>query len=699
MPIAEIWYHDKAEFKYFLTRIVSSHWSESLTMKNLMSRIHLPKFLEDVRLRYVAGIMMILALLDVAVAAFINLWMALLLLLFLIGLIAAIFYALETITTNTNKYISDLSYRIKRGEQEALVKMPVGILIYNDELNIEWANPYLQQYFGDSDLLGQPLASVDPELAELVSSKQDSDELQTIKWGDHEFEMIIQKTIGVVYLMDITRYAQIEEKAEGERVAIGQIFLDNYDEITQTLDDQTTTNLNSYVTNELSDWASQFGIYVKRIANDRFFMLAYVKSLKAIEADKFKILDVIREETSKQNYPLTLSVGIAYGESDLASLADTSQSNLDLALGRGGDQVVVRAKGKEARFFGGKTNPMEKRTRVRARMISQALQELFKQTDKIFVVGHQHPDMDSVGAAMGIRRIAQMNGKDCAIVIDPDQLHSDVERLMGKVGQDPEIANAIVTPEAALSQATSQSLLIMVDHSKPGMTGAPELYDRLAARTVIIDHHRRGEEFPENPMLVYIEPYASSTCELITEMFEYQPTGATSLNKLEATAMLAGITVDTKSFSLRTGTRTFDAASYLRSMGADALLAQNLLKENVDSYIEKNHLIDGVEMINENMALCMGEDDKPYDPVIAAQAADTLLSLSGIDASFVVTRRPDGDVGISARSLGDINVQVIMEKLGGGGHLSNAATQIKGKSVKEVHTQLLDAIKQAEAEE
>ena len=393
---------------------------------------------------------------------------------------------------------------------------------------------------------------------------------------------------------------------------------------------------------------------------------------------------------------MTLSLGIAYGDEDLAQLAVTSQSNLDLALGRGGDQVVVRAKGHEARFYGGKTNPMEKRTRVRARMVAQALQELFKQTDKVFVVGHKRPDMDAVGASMGIRRIAQMNGKECYIVIDPDHLHSDVERLMGQVGQDPEVANAIVTPEAALSQATDQSLLILVDHSKPSISAAPDLYKRLAARTVIIDHHRRGEEFPDNPMLVYIEPYASSTCELIAEMFEYQPTNVPSLDKLEATAMLAGITVDTKSFSLRTGTRTFDAASYLRSMGADGMLAQNLLKENIDSFIQRNHLIDTIEMIAPNMALCTGEEDKRYDPVIAAQAADTMLSLNGVDASFVITKRPSGDVGISARSTGDVNVQVIMEAMGGGGHLSNAATQIKGKTIAEVRTDLLAQIKKAD---
>ncbi|MCX2455848.1 DHH family phosphoesterase [Lacticaseibacillus nasuensis] len=668
-------------------------------MKKLFAKINLPAFLEDVRLRYAAGAMVLLAVVLIVFASFVSPWLGLIMLVTLIVLIGATFFALATITANTNKYISNLAYRIKRGEQEALIKMPVGILIYDDQMNVEWTNPYLAQYFTDADILGRPLSEVDPELSELVAAHQDSTETHSITWGEHEFDMIIQQSIGVVYLMDITRYAEIEARAESERIAIGQVFLDNYDEITQTLNDQTITNLNSYVTNTLSDWARDFGMYIRRISNDRFILIAYVKALRQVEADKFKILDVIREETSKQNYPLTLSVGIAYGDPDLSKIAATSQSNLDLALGRGGDQVVVRAKDEQAKFFGGKTNPMEKRTRVRARMISQAMQELFKQTDKIFVVGHKRPDMDAVGAALGIRRIAQMNGKDCYVVIDPANLHSDVERLMSKVGQDPEIANAILTPDAAQSQATDRSLLVMVDHSKASMTSAPALYQALASRVVIIDHHRRGEEFPENPMLVYIEPYASSTCELITEMLEYQPSNAASVDKLEATAMLAGITVDTKSFSLRTGTRTFDAASYLRSVGADGLLAQNLLKESVDNYIQKNHLIDTVEMISQNMALCIGEADKTYDPVIAAQAADTLLTLSGIDASFVISRRSDGKVGISARSLGDINVQVIMEKLGGGGHLSNAATQVEGKSIAEVKDMLLTAIDDTAEEE
>ena len=665
-------------------------------MKKLFSKDHLPAFLQNDRLRLTAIGLVVLAMFGVILAFFINFILGIFLLVLFAALVGTVFYALETGTKNTNKYISDLSYRIKRGEQEALIKMPIGILLYSEENEIEWTNPYLQEYLGKKEVLGEPIATIDPELAKLIAENEATNEPKTVRWGDNQFEIIIQEDIRVVYLLDITRYAKIEERYNEEQLAIGQIFLDNYDEITQTMTDKSISNLNNYVTNELSNWARHYGMFLKRVDDDHFFLLTYAKALKEIEADNFKILDRIRDRTSKQNYPLTLSVGIANGDTDLAKLATVSQSNLDLALGRGGDQVVVKAENGQARFYGGKTNPMEKRTRVRARMISQALQEVMNQVDQVFVMGHAQPDMDSLGACLGIRRIAAMNGKKCSIVVNQEHVHTDIQRLLAQLQADPEIGPDILTPDQAPELATNHSLLVMVDHSKPSISTSPILYHRLANRTIIIDHHRRGEEFPENPMLVYIEPYASSTCELITEMFEYQPKETEAINKLEATAMLAGITVDTKSFSLRTGTRTFDAASYLRSVGADAVMVQRLLKENVDNYIQKNHLIESIEFIRPNMALCLGEEDETYDPVIAAQAADTLLSLSGIDASFVITRRPGGDIGISARSLGEVNVQVIMEQLGGGGHLSNAATQLQDSTVAAARDQLEQVITKIE---
>ncbi|MBA1393911.1 hypothetical protein EQ500_08545, partial [Lactobacillus sp. XV13L] len=263
--------------------------------------------------------------------------------------------------------------------------------------------------------------------------------------------------------------------------------------------------------------------FIKRVSEDQFIIIAYARSLIQVEKDNFAILDKIRQDTSKKNYPLTLSVGFAYGRDDLSELAREAQKNLDLALGRGGDQAVVRMGDERARFYGGNTNPMEKRTRVRARMISQALRELFNQVDDIYVMGHQNPDMDSLGACLGIHRIAQMNNKKCHIVVEQKNLHTDIARLLNLITQNQELKTDLIAPAAALEQATAHSMLIMVDTSKPSISVSSQLCQKLAEHLVIIDHHRRGEEFPPNPILVYIEPYASSASELITEMVEYQP--------------------------------------------------------------------------------------------------------------------------------------------------------------------------------
>ncbi|MTV81446.1 DHH family phosphoesterase [Secundilactobacillus folii] len=661
-------------------------------MKRFFSRDNLPEFLSNRRLRGIALFMIALSVAGIVLAFLFSWILGVLALAAVVTSLVFAFNTMNEISSDMNRYIADLSFRINRGEQEALIDMPVGVLIFGANDVIEWVNPYLQQYFGDQTVLSQRLDDVDAELEQLINAHADDEKPTTVTWKDRQFSFLVQKDFRSVYLMEVTHFTQIEQRYENERIAIGQVFLDNYDEITQSMTDQDISNLRNYVTNELSVWAQHFGMYLKHLDDDHFLVFMYAKAMKAVEEDKFSILDTIRESTSKQNFPLTLSIGIAYGGPDLTRLADQAQSNLDLALGRGGDQVVVRAQDEEARFYGGKTNPMEKRTRVRARMISQALQELMNQSDAIFVQGHQQPDMDSIGACLGIRRIAQMNQKKCYIVLDQDNLHSDVQRLLDSLRDYPEIYEAIITPEEAMNKVTDQSLLVMVDHSKPSLSMSPDLYERLENRVMIIDHHRRGEEFPENPMLVYIEPYASSTCELITEMFEYQSQESEPINKIEATAMLTGIFIDTKSFSLRTGSRTFDAASYLRSAGADSVQMQQFMKENVDSYLQRNHLIELVTFVNQDMAVIAGEEDETYDSVTAAQAADDLLNMSGVDASFVITKREDGRIGVSARSMGEINVQVIMEKMGGGGHLSSGATQVADSTVAEVKDQLVNIL-------
>lgn len=664
-------------------------------MKGFLRKLELPEFVKDTRLTASLIIVLVLSLLGAIIGMLISpLFGLAMVLLFILTVIFAV-YGIYVLAGNTNNYAANLSYRIKRGEQEAMIKMPLGIMLYDKDRQIQWINPYLQMYLHDKDIIGSSISSVDKELAKYIDDaiKSNSKQNKIIKWGDRKFEMVVQDDLGVVYLLDITRYANIEEKYKQERLAIGLIFIDNYDELSQAMGDQNLTNMSSYVQTTLSKYAGQFNSYLKRIDEDHFILLTHMHDLAKMEDNKFSILDKVRTESSRKNMPLTLSIGIAFGSESLNEIADQAQSNLDLALGRGGDQVVVKQSGHEARFYGGKSNPMEKRTRVRARMVSQALVELFKGVDHVFVQGHRNPDLDAIGSAIGIVKIARIHGVKASVVLDVDHVNYDVGRLIAKMQAAGIDKDVFISPKDALEAATDESLLVLTDHSKYSITYDPELYKRLKNRLIIIDHHRRGEEFPENPMLVYIEPYASSTCELVTEMIEYQPQGGEGvLTDLEASAMLAGITVDSKEFSLRTGTRTFDAASYLRSIGADTQVVSELLKENIDNYLQRSHLVSTIDMIEPNMALLMGEDNKIYDPIITAQVADTALSLEHVDASFALTRRSKDVIGISARSMGNVNVQVIMEKLGGGGHLSNAATQIKGVTVEEAKDKLLAAI-------
>lgn len=664
-------------------------------MKGFLRKLELPEFVKDTRLTASLIIVLVLSLLGAIIGTLISPLFGLAMVLLFILTIIFVMYGIYVLAGNTNNYAANLSYRIKRGEQEAMIKMPLGIMLYDKDRQIQWINPYLQMYLHGKDIIGSSISSVDKELAKYVDDaiKSNSNQNKIIKWGDRKFEMVVQDDLGVVYLLDITRYANIEEKYKQERLAIGLIFIDNYDELSQSMSDQNLTNMSSYVQNALSNYAGQFNSYLKRIDEDHFILLTHMHDLAKMEEDKFSILDKVRTESSRKNMPLTLSIGIAFGSESLNEIADQAQSNLDLALGRGGDQVVVKQSGHEAHFYGGKSNPMEKRTRVRARMVSQALVELFKGVDHVFVQGHRNPDLDAIGSAIGIVKIARIHGVKASVVLDVDHVNYDVGRLIAKMQAAGIDKDVFISPKDALEEATDESLLVLTDHSKYSITYDPELYDRLKNRLIIIDHHRRGEEFPENPMLVYIEPYASSTCELVTEMIEYQPQGGEGvLTDLEASAMLAGITVDSKEFSLRTGTRTFDAASYLRSIGADTQVVSELLKENIDNYLQRSHLVSTIDMIEPDMALLMGEENKIYDPIITAQAADTALSLEHVDASFALTRRSKDAVGISARSMGNVNVQVIMEKLGGGGHLSNAATQLKGITIEEAKVKLLGAI-------
>ena len=587
------------------------------------------------------------------------------------------------------EYIATLSYRVKKVGEEALMEMPIGIILINDDYYIEWANPFISSCFSEDKLIGRSLYDVAESLVPLIKQEVETD---VITMYDRTFRVILKREEKLLYFLDITEQAVMERLYEEERTVIALIYLDNYDDVTQGIDDATRSNLNNSVTAILNKWAQDNGVFLKRISSDRLVAVFNEQILHELEKGKFTILDEVRDETAKQNIALTLSIGVGSGVSSLPELGALAQSSLDLALGRGGDQVAIKQQNGKVKFFGGKSNPVEKRTRVRARVISHALKELVIESEKVFIMGHKSPDMDAIGASIGILKVVQANDREGYIVVDLQDIDMGVSRLMDEIRKNEGLFSRFISPEQAMEIATDDSLLVIVDTHKPSMVIEERLLDKID-HVVVIDHHRRGEEFINHPLLVYMEPYASSTAELVTELLEYQPKKG-KIEMLEATALLAGIIVDTKSFTLRTGSRTFDAASYLRSRGADTVLVQKFLKEDLQTYIQRAKLIENVTYAHDGLAIAKGNENETYHQVFIAQAADTLLTMEGIKASFVISRRSENVIGISARSLGETNVQIIMEILGGGGHLTNAATQLTGVSVDEAEQQLAMAIEE-----
>lgn len=647
----------------------------------------MPSYLEKRSIRYpIFGLMGITVVL-LGILAYYNWLFA------LIGLFLAIlpfYYLFQLIQKHrkeTEEYISTLSYRVKKVGEEALMEMPIGIMLINDDYYIEWTNPFLASCFDEDTLVGRSLYDVADSLVPLIKQEV---ETEIITLHDRKFRVIHKPEERLLYFFDVTEQTEIEKMYQEERTVIAIIFLDNYDELTQGMDDQTKSSLNSLVTQILNKWAQDNGVFLKRVSSERFIAVFNEHILQLLEKGKFTILDDVRETTSKQNVPLTLSVGVGTGVSSLPELGSLAQSSLDLALGRGGDQVAIKQTNGKVKFFGGKTNPVEKRTRVRARVISHALKELISESDKVIIMGHKSPDMDAIGAAIGIQKVARLNQREGYVVVNFNELDTGVRRMMKEIEKNEELFSKFITPEQAMEIATDDTLLVVVDTHKPSMVIEEKLLHKIE-HVVVIDHHRRAEEFIHNPLLVYMEPYASSTAELVTELLEYQPKNG-RIEMLEATALLAGIIVDTKSFSLRTGSRTFDAASYLRGQGADTVLVQKFLKEDVDTYIKRAKLIETVQFYKEGIAIAKGQPDQIFDQVLIAQTADTLLTMDGVVASFVISNRSENMIGVSARSLGDINVQVIMENLEGGGHLTNAATQLHDATLDDVEVRLKEAI-------
>lgn len=588
-----------------------------------------------------------------------------------------------------NVYLSTIMFRVNKAGQDVTTDLPLGIIVYDDHRNVEWHNSFVSNMLERESVIGVPLTDLFPTLK---ATKDKEGTIETVV-GNDVYELMFRFEDRLLYIRNITQRWELARRYEDEKPALGIVLLDSLEEVTLGMDDQQRINLLSKVTAELTEWARKHHLYMKKFATDRFLIVTDQKTLKQLEQLRFGILDTVREMTSNQKIPLTLSIGFAAGSQTIVELGRLAQTSLDIALARGGDQASVKV-GQRQSFYGGRTTTVEKRTRVRARTIAHTFKDLIRDSDNIIIMGHKVPDMDSIGAAVGVLKAAQLLNKEAHIVLEGP--NPSISKLLQYLYEDEKYERSFVTPEQAALMIEENTLVVVVDTHKASMVKEPKLL-QIANKIVVIDHHRRGEEFINQAMLVYLESTASSACELITELLPYLHDRVV-LDVRSATTMLAGIALDTKSFSLRTSSRTFEAASFLKRSGADSATIQRLLKEELKEYVQKADIVKHAEIVYDHIAIAATEYGKKYSQLLIAQSADTLLNMTGIYASFVIGERHDGLIGISARSLGQLNVQIVMERMGGGGHLTNAAAQIEG-TVMEAEQRLKKTLAELNSEE
>lgn len=490
----------------------------------------------------------------------------------------------------------------------------------------------------------------------------------------------------LVSYVNKTEEAKLKETLDHTKVSVGIIFVDNYEETMQGLDEIQKAEITSKISTELRHWVMGYKGVLTKIEKDRYVFFIEKQYVDQMEKNTFEILERVRNITDITKLPITVSIGLSYTETNIDERYNASASALDIALGRGGDQAVVK-KDKKFDFYGGSNIGLEKTSRVRARTIAQAIKEVIAKSDKVYIMGHKNSDIDCVGSAVGIYKIAKSMQKEAKIVMD-SKYNSSTKTIIEKMKASEEYENVFTTQAELKKQDFSNALLVVVDTHKKSYLAYPDLLDSFE-KIVVIDHHRRGPEFIDNALLTYHEIYASSTCELVTELLMYLE--SISLTPMEAESLYAGIVIDTKNFIFKTGVRTFEVAAYLKRFGIDITEVKQLFQNDFETYVAKVEIVKTAEIIRGQIAISMSEESYNDMSIIAAQAADELLSISGVLASFVLCKVEDV-VMISGRSMGDINVQAILEKVGGGGHLTFAGAQIAGITVLEAKKVLLDAI-------
>ncbi|MFI3067324.1 DHH family phosphoesterase [Streptococcus suis] len=610
------------------------------------------------------------------------------LLISLLVLIALFIYQKHSYEFSELEQIEYLNNQANSGLMMLLDKMPVGVIkVRPDSNQVEWFNPFAELIFAQEN------GEFDQKkLREIIDVGLDEERIYA-NFSGKRYAVNVDFDQGLFYFFDASTEYSETNSLIGSRPVIGIISVDNYDELEDAVTDSQISQVNSFLAQFVSEFCHDYGIYYRRGTMDRFYFFTDYAVLEKLIENKFSVIDKFREEAKKLDLGLTLSMGLAYGNENHHQIGQVALQNLNMAEVRGGDQVVVKEndESKQPIFFGGGSASSVKRTRTRTRAMMTAVSDKLKSVDAVFVVGHRNLDMDALGSAVGMQYFAQNIMNNAYTVYNPDEMAPDIARAIKKLSD--ENCSNLLTVEEAMKMVTLQSLLIMVDHSKIGLTLDKDFYEQFT-QVVVVDHHRRDTDFPNNAVLTYIESGASSASELVTELIQFQNDKHHKLNRIQSSLLMAGIMLDTKNFTSRVTGRTFDVASYLRTRGSDSLEIQQIAATDFEEYRQINELILSGQRIESNVVIACADDTKEYDNIIPSKAANTILDMAGIEAVFVVTRNTKGYVSISARSHSKINVQRIMEEMGGGGHFNLAAAQVYDQTIAEVCEKLTDKIRE-----
>ena len=577
--------------------------------------------------------------------------------------------------------IEEVAYDTENAKNNTLMNFPLPIAVFRlDDSRIVWGN---EMFFG---LAREKGSRVDARISDLVPDFSG-------KWlleGKNRYPSLLQVNgrkyqihgniirsdrseensafMGITYWVDVTEYDDIRLEYEASRPVAAVIVIDNLDEMGKNQTDRVRNDIRDSAEDKLNQWCEECHGILKRFDRDRYLMLFERRWLEPMKAAKFHIVEDMHQVTSPNGINATISIGLGVDASGLGEALQFAGMGVELALSRGGDQTVVKNR-LSFEFYGGRGSEVEKRTKVKSRVVATTLAELVRDSSRVLVMGHRFSDLDCIGAAAGICCLARKCGVKANIVVDMEKNAS--ETLIARLQKEPEYKDCFISPEEAMLRSDGHTLLVVVDINRPNQVEDPDLLES-CNRVAVIDHHRVGANYIQNAALGFVEPYASSACELLTEILQEAAEPADIL-RCEAEAILAGIVLDTKSFTIRTGERTFDAAAYLRRCGADTADVKRLLQRDMSDAVAKYRIMQGAELYR-GVALAVAEE--PQNRVVVATAADELLNISGVDASTVVAQDDKGSVFVSARSIGELNVQILMEKLGGGGNRSAAAAQL-----------------------